>query len=171
MACNPWRKITSYRADWGVRMNEKQRNWHLWVGLLLCLVGFASYFLLFARYPATRDVPWVNYLLLAAGLVLLVSGLRRAFAQPEVYRGKILGAIFAVLGVAIVGAFCFVVLVASKQLPKSANAPRLGQKAPEFTLLDTQRQQVSLASLLSAPLPNSSAPPKGVFLIFYRGYW
>jgi hypothetical protein len=152
-------------------MNQKQTNWHVWIGLLLCIVGFLSYFLVFVRYPATRDIPWVNFLLLAAGLGFLISGLRRAFGQPEVYRGKILGSLFAALGLAIAGFFCFVVLVASRQLPKSANAPRLGQKAPEFTLLDTNHQEVSLASLLAAPLPNSGAPPKGVFLVFYRGYW
>jgi hypothetical protein len=152
-------------------MNEKKTNWHIWIGLLLCILGFVSYFLFFVRYPVTRDVPWVNFLLLAAGLGFLISGLRRAFAHADLYRGKILGSIFAVLGLLIAGSFCFLVLVLSKELPKSANAPRLGAKAPEFTLLDTSHQQVSLASLLTAPLPHSSSPPKGVFLVFYRGYW
>jgi len=54
-------------------------------------------------------------------------------------------------------------------LPESKGAPKVGQKAPEFTLVDTSRKPVSLAELLSTPI-NGNAP-KGVLLVFYRGYW
>jgi len=37
--------------------------------------------------------------------------------------------------------------------------------------VDTANREVSLASLLAEPLPNSQTPPKAVLLIFYRGYW
>jgi hypothetical protein len=119
----------------------------------------------------TRDVPWATFLVFAAGLILLASGMRRAFRQPEQYRGKIAGPILGVLGLAAAGFFCVFILYATKQIPASAGAPRAGQKAPEFSLLDTNSQEVSLASLLAAPLPNSQTRPKGVVLVFYRGYW
>jgi hypothetical protein len=151
-------------------LNQRRRNWQVWVGFLLCLVGFAS-LPLFARFPVTRDVPWVNFLLLGAGLAFLFVGLRRAFGQPQEYRGKIAGPILGAFSILIVGFFCFVVFHLTHQLPSSAGAPRVGEKAPEFVLLDQDNQWVSLSSLLSAPFANSQTPPKGVMLVFYRGYW
>jgi hypothetical protein len=149
---------------------NRRWNWPLWVGFLLSLAGFASYLVL-ARFPVTRDFPWVNLLLFAAGLFLLFVGLRRAFRSPEQFRGRIFGAVLAVLSLLVVSFFCFVVFYYTRQLPASAAAPRVGQKAPEFELLDTNNNPVSLSSLLATPLSNSSAPPRGVLLIFYRGYW
>ncbi|MGC2183066.1 MAG: hypothetical protein WA637_07300 [Terriglobales bacterium] len=151
-------------------MNQRRWNWHLWAGFLVCLAGFAT-FPFFARFPVTRDVPWVNFLLLGAGLALLVLGLRRAFGQPQQYRGKIAGPILGTLSLMIVGAFCFIVFHQTRQLPASSGAPRIGQKAPEFTLADTDSHPVSLSGLLSSPMPRTNTPPKGVLLVFYRGYW
>ena len=37
-------------------MNERRWNGHLWAGFLLCLLGFASYTFVFAKFPITRDV-------------------------------------------------------------------------------------------------------------------
>ena len=133
-------------------------------------MGFASLPLL-ARFPATRDVPWVNVLFLGTGLALLFVGLRRAFGQPQQYRGKIAGTILGAVSVLIVALFCFVVFYQTRQLPASTGAPKVGEKAPEFVLPDTNNQPISLASLLSTPLVNSQTPPEGVVLVFYRGYW
>jgi hypothetical protein len=151
-------------------MSQRRLNWFLLLGFVLCLAGFASY-LLFAQFPLTRDVPWVNFLLFAAGFGFLFVGLRRAFGQPQQYRGKIFGPILAFLSVLLVGFFCFVVFYMTRQLPASAGAPRVGDKAPEFVLPDTNDQPTSLSNLLSTPLPNSGVAPKGVVLVFYRGYW
>ncbi len=152
-------------------MTVRRWNWHLYAGFLLCLVGFGSYPFVFARFPLTRDVAWVNYMLLLAGLMVLFYGLKRAFRDPEHYRGKIVGPILGLLSVVLVGFFGFLTLGMTKQLPASAGAPRVGQKAPEFELADINNQQVSLAKLLSAPLPGNGSAPKGVLLVFYRGYW
>ncbi len=151
-------------------MEQRKRNWHVWIGFLLCIVGFLSYPFFFAKYPVTRDVPWVNFLILAAGLAFAASGLRRAFGRAEEYKGKVTGSIFGVLSLAVAGLFVFFIFFATK-LPKSAGAPKVGDKAPEFSLVDTNKQQVSLASLFAAPIPGTQKPPKGVFLVFYRGYW
>jgi len=152
-------------------MNERRWNWHLWVGCLLCLVAFASYFFVFARFPVTRDIPWVNFLLFGTGVAFLFVGLKRAFSQPQQYRGRIAGPILGTLGFFVVGIFCFLVFYQTRQLPASTGAPRVGQKAPEFVLADTNNQPVSLSSLLSSPMPSSHTLPKGVVLVFYRGYW
>ena len=146
-------------------------NWSLWAGFLLCVVALFSYFLLFYRYPVTRDVPWVNYLLFVAGILLLVVGLRRAYGQPKHFRGKIFGPILTLIGVVSLGFFCFVTLYASRQLPASREAPRVGAKAPDFSLVDTENRSVTLASLLATPMPGTQTPPKALLLVFYRGYW
>jgi len=151
-------------------ITERRWNWHVWAGFLFCLAGFAT-FPLFARFPVTRDVPWVNFLLFGAGLALLLVGLRRAFGQPAQYRGKIAGSILGTLSLLVLGAFCFIVFYQTRQLPASSGAPRIGQTAPEFVLPDTDNHPVSLSALLSSPLSQTRTSPKGVLLVFYRGYW
>jgi hypothetical protein len=151
-------------------MYQRRLNWHLWAGFLLCLVAFASYFFVFVRFPVTRDVPWVNYLLFGTGVAFLFVGLKRAFGQPQQYRSKIAGSILGALSLVVVSYFCFVVFYQTRHLPASPGAPRVGQKAPEFVLPDTNNQPVSLSSLLSSPMSRSRIP-NGVVLVFYRGYW
>lgn len=146
----------------------RTRNFLPLAGFLVCVVAFLSYFLVFAQFPVTRDVPWVSWLLFAAGLALLGAGIRRAFRTPERYRGRIAGPILGVLSLAIVGLFLFLTLSFSRQLPQSADAPKVGQKAPDFTLPDAQGRPVQLAGLLG---PQAGGQPGWVLLIFYRGYW
>jgi hypothetical protein len=152
-------------------VSKRRWNWALWVGFVLCVAAMPSYFAFFARYPETRDIPWVNDLLFVAGVVLLVVGLRRAYGQPGQFRGKIFGSIFALISAASLGFFLWVTLYASRQLPPSYEAPRIGLRAPDFSLLDTEHRSFTLASLLATPMPGTQLPPRGVLLIFYRGYW
>ena len=142
----------------------RQRNFLPLAGFLVCLAGFIGYFLLFARYPVTRDVPWASWLLFAAGLGLLGAGIARAFRRPETYRGRIMGPILGVLSLAVVGFFLFATLIASRQLPAAADAPRVGSKAPDFTLPDKDGRPVALHDLVGPP-------SSWAVLIFYRGYW
>jgi hypothetical protein len=151
-------------------LNQRRWNWHLWAGLVLCLLGSASLPVL-SRFPATRDVPWVNLLLFGTGLAFLFVGLRRAFGQTQQYRGKIAGSIVGAVSVLNAALFCFFVFYQTRQLPASTGAPKVGEKAPEFVLPDTSNQPVALSSLLSTPFVNSETFPKGVVLVFYRGYW
>lgn len=147
----------------------RQRNLLPLIGLLVSGFALASYPLLFSRYPATRDVPWVNWLLFALGLGLAGAGIVRAYRSPERYRGRVLGPILGVLSLAILGLFLFMTLSYARQLPVSAGAPKVGEKAPDFTLPDSQGRPVRLYSLLGSP--SGGAPGSWVILIFYRGYW
>ena len=142
---------------------RRRQNFLLWKGFLVVLLAVGTYIPIFAVFPETRDVPWVNFLLFVAGGVLLAIGVRRAFRQSEIYRGKLLGSILAGLSVVIFVFFCYGVFYAAKDLPVSATAVRVGQAAPDFTLASADGKQVSL----SDHLKNSRA----VVLIFYRGYW
>jgi hypothetical protein len=149
-------------------MNVRRFNWPLWLGFLLSVVTFFSYFAVFVWYPVTRDFPWANLLLFLVAAVLLFVGLRRAFAGDR-RRSKIVATIVTTLGVVVIAFFLFAFFVSARWLPASKGAPQVGQKAPEFTLTDTSGKAVSLNELLSTPV-NGTAP-KGVLLIFYRGYW
>lgn len=150
----------------------KRFNWQLWAGFLVSIFAFLSYPLLFARFVSTRDFPWANLLLCGVAGVLLFLGVRRAFASSNAHpvRSKIIGSVFATLGVAILGLFIFSAFILARWLPASHGAPQVGQKAPDFTLADANGRQVSLAELRTTPVAGNTNP-KGVLLIFYRGYW
>ena len=153
-------------------MKIPKLNWPLWAGFLLSLIAFLSYFFVFVWFPVTRDFPWANLLLFGGAAALLLFGLRRAFraGRPKPMRSKIAGAVLTTLSVAILGFFVFAVFIMARQLPGSQSAPQVGQKAPDFTLADTNGKAVSLAGLL-ASRDEKARSPRGVLLIFYRGYW
>ena len=136
----------------------------LWGGFLVVVAALFSYEF-FVRFPITRDFPWANLLLFAIGGILLVMGLVRGYGQPTNYRGRISGPILTVLSVLIFAAFAYPLFYIVRQMPASASAPRIGDKAPDFSLVDQNGQTVALHELLS------TAGTRAVLLIFYRGYW
>ena len=141
-----------------------KRTWNgfVWAGFAVVLLAAFS-FLFLIRFPATRDFPWVNLLLFAAGGLLLATGLKRAFLQPGRYRGKISGTVLSLLSLGIFGLFCYGIFVLAADIPSAGGAPRLGAPAPDFTLADAAGKPVALSELLKRN--------RGVLLIFYRGYW
>ena len=147
----------------------KNFNWQLWAGFVLTLFSFLSYPFLFIDYPLLRDFPWLNLLLFAAALGLLILGLRRAFRPGRNAISKVSAVVVATLGGLVMAFFIFIAFIEARRLPASANAPQVGQKAPDFTLTDLNDKPVALADLLTQPINNK--PAKGVLLIFYRGYW
>lgn len=146
----------------------KRANWPVWAGFLLTVVAVFSYMAVFVNFPSTRDVPWVTFILFSIALVLVVVGLRGAFQQDSSRGKKIVGSIGAVLSVAVVGLFVFGFYFGSK-LPDAKGAPKVGQKAPEFRLSDSNGHLIALSEMLTAPV--NGRAPRGVLLVFYRGYW
>lgn len=147
----------------------KKLNWQIWAGFVLSLVAGLSYALLFVRWAITREFPWANLVLFAIAFVLLFFGLRRAFKPDKRIVSKIFSSVAAAFGVLLLAGLLFLIYVMGSWLPASAGAPQVGQKAPDFTLTDPNHKLVALAQLLTEPINNK--PPKGVLLIFYRGYW
>src|SRR5258708_4057552 len=150
---------------------KKLWNWRLWVGFALSLVALLGYVFVFLT---TRDVFWASVALFVLAGWLLVTGLMRAFKQPQCYRGRIAGPILTMSSVVIVGLFALLSYTVTKSFPLAHNAPKVGQKAPQFTVVDSSGKATSLAQLLAEPIADASGvarPPKGVLLVFYRGYW
>jgi hypothetical protein len=145
-------------------------NSALWYGLLITVLGIAAEFLYFFRpVPSIAHLlPWINLLVPAIGLILLVIGLARTFRQPAVYRGKIWGSIVTVIALLLLAGNVFLFRV-TRNVPKSAGAPQIGQRLSEFNLPDSTGQATSLAQLFAASADGSQ--PKAVLLVFYRGYW
>lgn len=152
-------------------MTTRRLNWPLWVGFLLTVAAFLTYFFVFVWFPSTRDFPWANLLMFIVAAALVFMGVRRGFAadRPHPMRSKVITSIVATVSVIILGLFVFTIFVGGRRLPAAKGAPQVGQRAPEFTLPDSTGKQVSLNELLTAPV-NGNAP-KGVLLVFYRGYW
>ena len=141
---------------------KRQWNSLLWVGFVVAVAGLFSYGF-FVRFPITRDFPWANLLLFGIGDALLIVGLFRAFGRPQLYRGKIFGSILTAIALFLFAFFSYEIFYVLRKVPLSAHAPRLGEKAPDFMLLDQNEQPVGLGDLLSGS--------RAVVLIFYRGFW
>lgn len=142
---------------------KRRWNWVIWAGFVLALIAAGSYVPFFARFPVTRDLPWVNVLLFAGAGILLGVGLFRAFAMPDRYRGKVSGPILSVLSVALFALFVFGAFYVARNLPGGGTAAKIGQQAPDFTLQAADGSIVRLSDL--------RRKNRAVLLIFYRGYW
>src|SRR5688572_28762768 len=127
-------------------------NWQLWTGFLLSVFAFMSYPTLFVQWPLTRDFPWANILLFVIAVVLLFLGLRRAFGPGRGMISRVGAVVLAALGAACLAFFIIVAFVASTWLPASTAAPQVGQKAPEFSLIDSSGRQISLTELRTTPV-------------------
>jgi len=104
-----------------------------------------------------------NLLLFLFAGGLLALGLKRAFRESELYRGKVSGSILGGLSVILFGLFCYGIFYVAKDIPSADRALRRGQTAPDFSLDGADGRPVALSDLLKRN--------RGVLLIFYRGYW
>ena len=148
-----------------------RRNVFLWLGLLIALGAGLCNVVIFLNPPAQSLIPWLSVALGIIALVLVGVGVKDLFTQPGTAAKRVLGLFVALLALLFSAGSIFFFKEA-RAVPASADAPQIGQKAPDFTLPDTNNQNVSLAQLF-APAPGGSAAvaPHAVLLIFYRGYW
>ena len=150
---------------------ESRRNLDAWWGLLLALAAMLCNVVFFVNPPVQRTIPWLSLLLAVSALIFLARGIKRVFGRPRIYRGRILSAIVAAPSLLLVS-LVLITFFHARAMPTSAAAPRVGQRALDFTLTDTRGQPVSFDQLFApaADDPQHTAP-KEVLLIFYRGYW
>src|SRR6266498_4743730 len=95
-----------------------------------------------------------NLVLFAIALALLFLGLRRAFKPDKKIVSKVFSSLAAAFGVLLLAGLLFMIFVMGSWLPRSVGAPQVGQKAPGFTLTDSNSRPVTLAQLLTEPIDN-----------------
>lgn len=137
-------------------------NYFTWLGVVVTLVGAASYFLYFVQFPDLRDFPWVNLPLVALGVIFSAAGLRRAFSSAG-YRflSKALASVGFLFCLGLGSLFCFMIFGLSYQLPDVDGVSQAGDSAPVFSLTDQDNKAVQLADFQGTNL----------VIAFYRGHW
>src|SRR6185436_14545838 len=151
-----------------------RRRWNLslWLGALVVPAALAVYLVLLAPQPAVRDRAWILVPIFAVALALMGRGVVRAWRAPQLWRGRLFGSFVSLLATTLAGFLTFGILIGARDLPASAGAPKVGERAPDFTLPDQDGMPVSLADLLATGAGGDpAAPGNGALLIFYRGYW
>jgi hypothetical protein len=156
---------------------QRRSNVATWWGLLFAVVALGCNAAFFVGVPFQAAITWLSLVFAVVALMFLVTGLKRVFRRPEVYRGKVLTVVLTVIALLPAG-LSGLGFVGARKLPGATEAPQVGQKVPDFTLADTSGKPVSLDQLLAASSDTSSGhpsfesrAPKAVLLIFYRGYW
>lgn len=149
-------------------VQERRSNSAVWLGLILAVVSLLSQGLFFLKVPGQNALPWLSLVLATVAVILVLIGVKRAFFESQLYRGKVAGSIVTIISLLVFAVTVFG-FVTARKIPGTTGVPQVGQKAPDFTLADTNGQKISLADLLSTPVGN--AHPKAVLLVFYRGYW
>src|SRR5579863_7437983 len=91
-----------------------------WWGLLFALASVGCNAAFFINAPLQAVVPWLSLLFAAVALMFLFIGLRRAFGQPQVYRGKVLSVVLTVIAL-LPTALTVFAFVGMRKVP-SANA-------------------------------------------------
>ena len=149
----------------------KPGNPSLWLGLAIAFAAMLCNLVLFLNPPAQSVIPWLSLVLGIVAIVFVVLGVKNLFTQSRAIAGRVLGVFVALLSLLFSASSIFL-FVHARAVPPSSDAPQIGQKAPDFTLPDTNNQPLSLMQLF-APVPGNAAvaAPNAVLLIFYRGYW
>ena len=150
---------------------ERRRNWAFWSGLLFAIGALLCNGVTFLNIGGERAVPWLSVVLALGSLILVAHGLYLTLGQAGVFRRKILGFILSSVSIVLAGIAIFS-FIHARALPRSAAAPQLGQKVPDFTLSDTNGRIVSFDQMFAPQAGDSpEVTPKAVLLVFYRGYW
>jgi hypothetical protein len=131
----------------------KRRNHAVWIGVLISAFGLISYFTYFARFPALRDVPKVNFALVLIGLAVSGWGLVR--------RRSLWSIAGIVVSAACAGLLAVYVFVLSNGLPDAEQVIQVGETAHAFALPDQEGRIKTLDDYRGSNL----------VLVFYRGFW
>ena len=138
---------------------KMNRNHALWLGPVLAIAGFLSYYLYFVQFAALRNVPWVNFPLLVIALALSLYGLYRAWSGGWLM--KTAGVFSAAFSLAIVGLFSWYVFSFSYGVPSAEQAAKSGTALPSMVLVADDGANVDVSEAASDKL----------ILVFFRGYW
>lgn len=130
-----------------------------WLAPLLGFFGFLSYFLIFAKIPALRDLPVLNLLLVVLAVALAIAGFRSVRGANR--KRRAIHGIGLLFSIGCAGMLFLYVFGISYQMPEPSTETLALETAPDFSLPDVSGQTVSLSSFRG----------KKVILSFYRGFW
>jgi hypothetical protein len=135
------------------------RRHGLWLGPLIAIPGFLSYFAFFSQWATFRDTPWLNLLILTGAIALSITGLRAAWSRGPLLRagGALSVVVSAGLTVLLLG-YCYGI---SNNLPDAELAAHDGDPIPQAILLADDGSEVDLQAVAAGRL----------ILVFYRGFW
>ena len=128
-----------------------------WMGPLIAVPGFLSYWLFFVQWPLFRDFPWMNLLILSLAIGISLVGVRRARTRRGRI-GSVAGLTFSLLLTGLLSYYCFVL---SYQVPDAGRAVATGTPLPAVTLVSWDGKPIDLGE----------AGRDELILVFYRGYW
>lgn len=137
-------------------MNQLLRQ-SFWIAPLVSVLGFVSYFLVFVRFPALRDFPWLNLPLVLGALALAVWGTLHGWTGCSTGRRllHLAGACVSLGTAALLAGYVFWL---SYRMPPGNRS--LG-KIEDFNLPAADGSRVALSDYAG----------KRVLISFYRGYW
>ena len=145
-------------ADSPADRSRGPRNHLLWIGPLIAIPGFLSYYVFFSRFPVFRDTAWLNIGILLGATAISVAGLRRGWGRGSLQR------VAGVASLAVSGfltglliTYCYVL---SYQLPDANLAVAEGAPMPAITLASYDGRDVDLGEA-----------GESMVLVFYRGFW
>ncbi|MEM9018774.1 MAG: hypothetical protein AAGC68_17325, partial [Verrucomicrobiota bacterium] len=115
-----------------------------WLAPLITFLGFVSYYLIFANYPALRDFPWINLPLVLFGAALAIGSIGCIWKNASRFR-KVLHLLAAVFSAAIAGLLIHYVFILSSQMPEETETTRSLREAPDFTLVAADGEERNLA--------------------------
>lgn len=136
------------------------RNLAIWLGPVVVVAGVVGYYLFFLPWPLLGDVPWLNLVIVAAGVALSVRGLRRSWSRTGTRR--LAASVGLIVSLAAGGVFTWYCFVFSYRLPAVALALNVGQHVPQVVLTSHDGRSIDLRQA-------SAARP--TVLVFYRGFW
>ena len=140
---------------------ERKRNHMIWIGPLLGVAGVLSYFMVFARFAALRDFPWINLPLVVLAAAVSGIGVWRAYGRSQIFRGKVLSLLGFAVSLFFAGLFILYIFSVSYSLPTASEATLQLTRAPDFALTAMDGETVRLSDFRG----------RKVALIFYRGHW
>jgi drug/metabolite transporter (DMT)-like permease len=137
----------------------------LWIWCLACFVASVSLFVYLpmstvveleelSEHPGPLTAFFGFFAAVALGIFVLTRG-RPAFT-PDLRRSLRVGTVAA-----LVGFGCYATYIVSTDLEPAANAPKVGDTAPDFRVVDPDGREFWLLDFRGGP----------VLLVFYRGMW
>ena len=135
------------------------RNHFLWLGPVIAVPGFLSYYGFFVQWAVFRDTAWLNIGILLGATAISLLGLLRAWPRGIGWRAA--GVVSTGVSGFLTGLLIVYCYGLSYGLPSADLAALEGQRIPSVTLASYDGTEIDVGLATDQPL----------ILVFYRGFW